>query len=240
MAPRPAPKSCISHLTSLGSGASSSCRWAALALVRTAPGLLGHRPACHPIGESSITIVWLRRRHAPSTLIWATLSMNSAAPLLLGHRPSRLPICESILAIVRIDWAWWFCRLTTDMMIAAAPCLLGSVPSLVHSHGAIVWINRSGCRGGWHGRPSGRPSRGLRGRGRGWRCGKRSGWDCRHRLWQSCGWDRRATTTHCCTTEVLLRLGPRQFCGRSEAGIAIVRQGCRRTSQQPAEQRNEQ
>merc|ERR1719384_2106707 len=90
------------------------------------------------------------------------------------------------------------------MMMAAAPRLLGSIPSLVHSHRAVVRINRTGCR-----------------------CGLRQ--CCRH-----------AATAHCCTAVVLLRLGPRQFCSRSEAGIAIVWQGRRRARQQPAEQRNEQ
>jgi len=238
MARRPAPKSCISHLTSPGSGAPTSCRWAALALVRTAPSLLGHRPTCHPIRKPRLAIVGLRNgrngrdRGTTATLIRAALSMNSATPLLLGHRPACLPVCESILAIVGICRARCFSRLTADMMMIAAPRLLGSVPSLVHSHRAVVRINRSGWRRG-----RGWPSRSQR---RGWRCGWRCRWDCRHRPWHYCGWDCRATTTHCCTAEVLLRLGPRQFCSGSEAGIAIVRQRCRRARQQPAEQRNEQ
>jgi len=218
-------------LTSLGSGAPSSCRWAALALVRTAPSLLGHRPTCHPIREPRLAIVRLRNgrngrnRGTTTTLIRAALSMNSATPLLLGHRPARLPICESILAIVGICWARWFSRLTADMVVAAAPRLLGSVPSLVHPHRAIVWINRPWWRCGRQGSGRGRGSGWwLRRRRRRWRCGKRSGRDCRHRRWHNCGWDSRATTAHCCTAEVLLRLGPRQLCSGSEAGIAIVRQ----------------
>jgi len=216
-------------LTSLGSGAPSSCRWAAFALVRTAPSLLGHRPTCHPIRKPRLAIVRLRNgrngrdRGTTATLIRAALSMNSATPLLLGHTPARLPICESILAIVGICWARWFSRLTADMVVAAAPRLLGSVPNLVHPHRAIVWINRPWWRCGRHGSGRGRGSGWwLRRRRRRWRCGKRSGWDCRHRRWHNCGWDSRATTAHCCTAEVLLRLGPWQLCSGSEAGIAIV------------------
>merc|ERR1711933_226505 len=92
-------------LTSPDSGAPTSCRWAALALVRTAPSLLGHGPTCHPIREACLAIVRLRDwRDCGTTtaLIRASLSMNSATPLLLGHRPACLPICESILAIVGI------------------------------------------------------------------------------------------------------------------------------------------
>merc|ERR1719330_103618 len=206
MATRPAPMACVDHvsrllkdcLSRLRSGASTSCRRAALTLVRTAPCFLGNRPARIPIGKPSIAIVWLRRGHAPTALVWTALAVNPAAPFLFGHGPACLPVREPIFAIVGICRAWWFCRLATDVMIAAAPCLLALVPHLVHPHCAIVRISRSewhcGRCGGHKWGPSrgrcGGPGRGGGGGGggrgggqrgwpsrrpRGWRCGRRRG-----------------------------------------------------------------
>merc|ERR1719343_1669565 len=192
---------------------------------------------CIAMGTAE-TIVQLRRSEdAPSALIWAPLAMDSAAPLLFGHRPPGLPVCESILAVVRICWAWGFRGLAADVMMATAPCLLALVPPEVRSHRTIVWINRSRRSCGRCRRLGRGQSRRASGRRRGRRCGKRSGWDGHCGLRQSCS---RAATSHRCTAIVLLRLGPRQFCCRSEAGIAVVWQGRRRTRQQPAQKRNEQ
>jgi len=236
----------------LSSGASSSCWRAALALVRTAPRLLGHRPTCHPIREARLAVVWLGYGRSggcdcgtPTALIRTTLPMHSTAPLLFGNRPTRLPIGETVLAIVGICWAWWFCRLTTDVMMVAAPCLLALVPTEVRSHRAIVRIDRSGRRWGCCGRSRGRRSRGSSCRLRGWRSGRWCGW--LRGKWS--GWHRRcglrqsccgATTAHCGTAVILLCLRPWQLCSRSEAGIAIVRQRCRRARQQPTQKRNQQ
>merc|ERR1712045_710321 len=84
------------HSASLCLRTSTSCWWATLALVGTAPCLLCHTPACHPICEASVAIIWLRRRDASTTLVGTALAVDSAAPLLLGHRPACLPICEPI------------------------------------------------------------------------------------------------------------------------------------------------
>merc|ERR1719145_522463 len=91
------------------SSTSSSCWWAALSLVRTAPSLLGDAPACHPVGKSSVAIVWLAgcadgTADATTALIRATLAMHPTAPFFFGDTPANLPIRETILAIV------WICR----------------------------------------------------------------------------------------------------------------------------------
>jgi len=204
---------------------SSSCWWAALPLVRATPRLLGHGPARHPICKPSITIVWVRRRHTPTSLVRAALSMNSTAPLFFGYRPTRLPIREAILAIVGICWCWRLRWLATNVVDPAAPLLLSSVPSKILPHSAIVRINRSSWgrwrhedwslhhRWGWR-RPRKRPRRGPRRRRRGgrsgWRRGKWSWWLCNDRCWQRCGGHSRGRTTpaHSGTAIVFLSLGP--------------------------------
>merc|ERR1712012_887669 len=64
-------------------GASTCCWWATLAFIAAAPSLLGHRPARHPICETSIAIVRLGRSHAATALVRTTLAVDSATPLLL-------------------------------------------------------------------------------------------------------------------------------------------------------------
>merc|ERR1719510_1353288 len=72
----------------------------------TAPFLLSNGPSGHPIGETSVAIVRIRRRHATPTLVRAALAMNSTAPFLLSNGPPGLPICETILAIVGVCGCW--------------------------------------------------------------------------------------------------------------------------------------
>merc|ERR1712110_1176066 len=122
------------HSSSLCSGTSASCWWAALALVRTAPRLLRNGPTCHPIGKSCITIVWFGRSQTPTTRVGAAFAVNPAAPLLLGHRPACLPVRESVGAVVGIRRGRLLRRLATDVVDPAAPLLLGLVPRQVLPH----------------------------------------------------------------------------------------------------------
>merc|ERR1719221_1788100 len=212
----------------------SCCRWTPFALVCTAPGLLGHGPTCHPIGEAGIAIVWLRGSHASASLVWAAFPMDPATPLLLGYRPTCLPVRESILTVVWVGWARWLCRLTTDVVVIAAPSLLGRVPRHVLPDGAIVWVHWSRrCCG-----PDRGQSRRLRGRRRGRRSGRRSGEGrgrhCHCGSRQSC---RRTTATHCGAAVIFLGLRPRVL-DASQAGFAVIR--WRRAGQQPTQQRDQQ
>jgi len=207
---------------------SSSCWWAALALVRTAPCLLGDAPACHPIGKPSVAIVrlaWCADGAADATtaLVRATLAMHPTAPFFFGDTPANLPIRESILAIVRICWRWRLSGLPTDVVNPAAPLLLGPIPRDILTYCAIVWVNGScwGRRDYRHGRRRPwrcgwrRPRRcgwrrrwpSLRRRRwrRRWRCWERSWRNRRRSLWQSCG---RAAPANHLTAVVLLRLRP--------------------------------
>jgi len=204
------------------SSTSSSCWRTALALVRTAPSLLGNAPACHPIGKSGVAIVrltWCADGAADATtaLVRATFAMHPAAPLLLGDTPANLPIRETILAIVWICRRWRLSGLPTDVVNPAAPLLLGPIPREILAYCAIVWVNGS-CWGrrrrrrprrcGWR-RPRPRRCGWRRWRRRrwrrGWRCWERSWRNCRRGLWQSCG--RAAPANHLAAV-VLLRLRP--------------------------------
>jgi len=206
------------HPSSTRSSTSSSCWWAALPLVCATPRLLGHAPACHPVGKSGITIVWVGRWRTPTTLVRAALPMNSTTPFFLWNRPARLPVGEAVLAVVWVSWCWRCCWLATDVVDPAAPLLLCSVPSKVLPHGTIVWINRSSW-GRWRDKDWGwphnrwgrwRPRRRWRGRRCGWWRGKRSRRLCENRCRQRCGRNsgRRTTSTHRGTAVILLRLGP--------------------------------
>merc|ERR1711974_346864 len=128
------------HPPNSTSRTTSSCWGAALAPVRTAPGFLGNRPSGHPIGEPSIAIVRLRRRHATSSLVRAALAMNSAAPFLLSNGPPGLPVCETILAIVGVCGCWGLGGLATNVVDSATPFLLGLIPSEVLADCAVVRI----------------------------------------------------------------------------------------------------
>merc|ERR1719510_2286552 len=121
----------------------------------TAPFLLSNGPSGHPIGETSIAIVRIRRRHATPTLVRTALAMNSTAPFLLRNGPPGLPVCETILAIVGVCRCWGLGGLATDVVDSATPLLLGLIPSEVLADCAIVWIN-----GPSWGRRCGRPRRG--------------------------------------------------------------------------------
>jgi len=182
----------------------SSCWRTALAFVTATPGLLGHRPTRHPICETSVAIVRLRRRHTAAALIRTTLAVDSAAPLFLGHRPTCLPVCETISAIVRIGrwrdrlWRWHDDGLrrwhddglrrrcgwrAAFVVISAAPCLLIGGPSVLRINCTVEGIHWStGCwrSGGWLSR---RRSRRRSGRG----CWKWCGWNGGSGLRESCG-----------------------------------------------------
>jgi len=217
------------HAASLCLRTSTSCCWATPALVGTAPCLLCHTPACHPIGKSCVAVIWFRRRHTPTTLVGAALPVDSAAPLLLGHRPTCLPVREPVGAVVGVCWRRWLGRLAADVVHPAAPLLLSLLPREIHADGAIEGIDRPrwGCRpchrrGGWR---SGRWRRWLRRKGcrwHRWRCLRQS------RVW--------ATPTNCRTAKTLLRFGPLSLPGR--ALHAIERQSRRWSREQPAKQRN--
>jgi len=229
------------HSSNSCSSTSTGCRRATLALVRATPCLLCNRPTCHPVGESCIAIIWFRRRHAPTALVGATLAVHSAAPLFLRHTPACLPVREAISAIVGICRGRWLCWLAADVVDPAAPRLFVRRPHRVLPNCAIERVDRSRWGRRWYkGRQSGWQS-GWHSR---WRCGRwrrrlcweRSGRDCRCGLWQSCG---RTASSHACTAEVLLSLGPRSL-PRRKANLAIVRQRRCHARQQPAEQRDQQ
>merc|ERR1740123_1304228 len=233
MARTPAPPSCSGPIikSSMCLRTSTSCWWAALALVGTAPSFLCYTPTCHPIGKSGIAIVWFRGRHASTTLIGAALTVDSAAPLLLSHRPACLPIRETIGTIVGVCRGRRLCRLATDVVHPAAPILLSLLPREVLADGAIEWIDR--------------PRRGCR------PCHRRGGWRSGWRRWwlrrEGRRWNRRrrlrqsrscASPANCRTAKVLLRLGPLSL--PSRALQAIKWQSRRWSRKQPAEQRNQQ
>merc|ERR1719464_2336944 len=69
--------------------------------------------------------------------------MNPTAPLFFGNRPARLPVREPIRAIVRICWSRRLRRLAANVVVTAAPLLLGSVPREVLAHSAVVRIDGS-------------------------------------------------------------------------------------------------
>merc|ERR1719411_1571505 len=230
-----------------GSSATSSCWGATLAPVRTTPSLLRNRPSSHPIGEPSIAIIGLRRRHATSTLVRAALAVNSTAPLLLRNGPAGLPVCETILAIVGVRGCWGLGGLATDVADPAAPLLLGLIPCEVLADCAIVWVNGStwGWRSGRSGQQRGQ-SGWRRGRRRGWRRGEWCRRDCECSLRQGRG---RATPTHSRAAIVFLRLGPRPLDelittlhthAASHACLTIVRQRRGQTREQPEQQRYQQ
>merc|ERR1719433_376378 len=209
----------------------------------TAPFLLGNGPSGHPVGEPSIAIVRLGRRHATPTLVRAALSMNSTAPFLLGHGPPGLPVCETILAVVGVCGCWGLGGLTTDVVDSATPLLLGLIPSEVLADCTIVWINRPSWsrRCGRHGRPRGQ-SGWWRGRRRGRRRWEWCWGDCDRGLRQGCG---RATPAHSRAAIVLLRLGPRPLDEQiptlqTHAYAAVVWQRRGQTREQPEEQRYQQ
>merc|ERR1719411_796957 len=221
-----------------GSSATSSCWGATLAPVRTTPSLLRNRPSSHPIGEPSIAIIGLRRRHATSALVRAALAVNSTAPLLLRNGPACLPVCETILAIVGVRGCWGLGGLATDVVDPAAPLLLSLIPCEVLADCAIVWVN--GSTWSWRSGRSGR-----RGHS-GWRRGRRRGeWCWRDRecsLRQGRG---RATPAHSRTAVVFLRLGPRPLDElittlQTHACLTIVRQRRGQTREQPEQQRYQQ
>merc|ERR1719336_1333392 len=178
--------------------------------------------------------------------------MNPTAPLLLGDRPARLPIREPVRAIVRICWGRRLRRLAANVVVTAAPLLLGSVPREILTHSAVVWIDRShGSRRRWRRRPRRGPRGGRCGRRRRWRRREWRGWDCRRGLWQGCG---RATPANCHAAVVFLRLGPghldhvvapsevtpSEVAPRAHASPTIVWQRGGRARQEPEQKREEQ
>merc|ERR1719464_465709 len=198
------------------SSTSSSCWRTALALVRTAPSLLGNAPTGHPIRKSGVAVVrltWCADGAADATpaLVRATFAMHPTAPLLLGDTPAHLPIRETILAIVWICRRWRLSGLPTDVVNPAAPLLLGPIPREILAYCAIVWVNGScwGRRRRRRPRRCGWRRRWLRRRRRRWRCGwrcwERSWRNCRSSRWQSRG---RAAPANHLTAVVLLRLRP--------------------------------
>jgi len=248
------------------SSATPSCWRTSLTLVSTTVRLLGNTPACHPIGEPSIAIVWFRRRHTPTTLVGATLAMDSAAPLLLTYSPARLPIGEPIVAIVGICWRRRRCRLAiTDVVDPAAPFLLALLPGRVLVYCTIVWIDRSGW--GWrrHENRSWLHKRWLCEVNRSWlhhrwrRCGSRwgwrwwrRGWPCkdrrwlhnRWRWWRCCG---RTAPANGRTTIIFLRLGPHvlgRICSPKarvqHTSLAIEWQRSGQARHEPEQQRDQQ
>jgi len=230
--------------------------WAAFACILTAPRLLGDRPTCHPIGESSVAVIWRRggahRRTATACLARATLSVHPAAPLLLAHRPTCLPIGETIRTIV---WVSGSCRHdghdglhhwrqdrcdrrgcwgATTVMNSAAPCLFVRLPRVLCIHSTIEGIDRTGwCWPGWRRRwrRCGRRSR----RHCGWRCG----WCCWHGCRQSCGRSSGAANANLHAAVLLLRLGPSRL--PLHGSIVAIVQICRgQTRQQPEKERQQQ
>jgi len=235
------------------SRASTGCWWTSFALVGATPCFLGDRPTCHPIRESSVTIVWLRGRHTSTTLVRATLTMDAAAPFLFRHRPTGLPICEAICAIVGVRRGRRLRGLATNVVYPAAPTLLGSIPCEILPDGAIVRIDWPG----WHHRAGHwrQPHRSRWRRWpRGWRRWRRCGWRGRWRCWEGSGrnrhWSlwkgcRRAAPANCHTAIVPLRLGPHPLHHAcvphapfaSHATIVWLR--CCGPRQQPAEEWNQ-
>merc|ERR1719411_2042271 len=224
------------------SSATSTLVRAALAPVRTTPSLLRNRPSGHPIGESSIAVIGLRRRHATSTLVRAALAVNSTAPLLLRNGPACLPVCETILAIVGVRGCWGLGGLATDVVDPAAPLLLSLIPCEVLADCAIVWVN--GSTWSWRSGRSGRRGHSGWRRGR-WRGRRRGEWCWRDRecsLRQGRG---RATPAHSRTAVVFLRLGPHPLDElittlQTHACLTIVRQRRGQTREQPEQQRYQQ
>merc|ERR1712045_645431 len=75
---------CQDPLLRLFSGASSSCRRAALAFMFATPSLLRNTPPGHPVGVSCSTVIWLGCCHA-TYLARAAPAMHSAAPSFLAN-----------------------------------------------------------------------------------------------------------------------------------------------------------